>query len=82
MSSGEGKLIQSLQQFNRRRNDHLPDCQKPDASPDLPITHGLQLAGIEARLAALEAKMTNQNRLLLIGVLALVGELAKQVLSP
>ena len=36
------------------------------------------LASIEARLARLERQVSNQNRLLLIGIIALVGELAKQ----
>ena len=58
------------------------DCQQPDAPPDLPLTHGLRLAGIEGRLARLETQMTNQNRLLLIGVIALIGEFAKQLLKP
>jgi len=58
------------------------DCQRPDAPADLPITHGLQLAAIEGRLAKLESQMTNQNRLLLIGILALIGDLAKQILKP
>ncbi len=58
------------------------DCQRPDAPADLPITHGLQLAAIEGRLAKLESQMTNQNRLLLVGIIALVGDLAKQLLQP
>ncbi|HUK86881.1 MAG TPA: hypothetical protein VLT85_04390 [Terriglobales bacterium] len=58
------------------------DCRQPGAPPDLPTTHGLQLASIEARLTKLEQSVSHQNRLLLIGVIALVGELAQKILRP
>jgi hypothetical protein len=79
---GDHRLSDALHKFGRRRYAPVPDCQQPDAPADLPITHALQLTSIEARLMKLETQMTNQNRLLLIGILALVGELAKQVLKP
>ena len=78
---GEGRLKQTLASIAAKRYAKVPDCQKPDAPPDLPTTHGLALASIEGRLAKLEAQMSSQNRLLLIGVLAILGELAKQLLG-
>ena len=79
--SGENKLRQVMHRL-RGCPEETPDCQKPDASPDLPLTHGLRLTGIETRLTALERSVSNQNRLLLVGVIAIVGDVLKQVLKP
>lgn len=83
--SGQLNFGQALRKF-RAGSPAIPadgaDCRQPEAPPDIHISHGLRLTGIEARLAALEKQISNQNRLLLIGILAIVGELAKQVLHP
>jgi hypothetical protein len=81
MTTGASQLAEALQRFKRQPAPAL-DCQKPDAPPDLPLTHGLQLASIEARLGKVEQSINNQNRILLIGILALIGELATKVLNP
>ena len=81
MNNGAARLKETLANLARKSYARVPDCQKPDAPPDLPTTHGLALANIEGRLARLEAQMTNQNRLLLIGILAILGELAKQLMA-
>ena len=96
--SGVGRLARAVRKFGWRPErtgcadgtygrdvgapTDIPDCQQPDAPPDLPTTHGLQLASIEARLIKLESQVTNQNRLLLIGILAIVGDLAQKLLKP
>jgi hypothetical protein len=80
--TGQTRLSKALQALQHRRLAKSPDCQQPDAPADLPTTHGLQLASIEGRLTKLEAAVTNQNRLLLIGVIAILGEFAKQLLHP
>ncbi len=64
------------------REPRLLDCQRPDAPADLPTIHGLQLAAIEGRLLKLEQQVSNQNRILLIGVIALVGDIVRQLLRP
>ena len=81
MSSGESRLRQLAARF-AHRPEPTADCQQPDAAPDLPISHGLRLVSIESRLTTIERSVSNQNRLLLIGILALIGELAKSVLKP
>ncbi len=58
------------------------DCSRPDAPADLPTTHGLMLANIEGRLSKLEQQVSNQNRILLIGVIAVVGDIVRQLLKP
>ncbi len=62
--------------------DCREDCSRPDAPPDLPTTHGLMLAAIEGRLSKLEQQVTNQNRILLIGIIAVVGDIVRQMLKP
>jgi hypothetical protein len=79
---GESRLAKTLKLLARRRLATVPDCQKPEAPPDLPTTHGLQLASIEGRLIKLESQVNNQNRLLLVGLIAIFGEFAKQLLKP
>ncbi len=80
MTTGARRLSQALQHL-RERAELPPDCQQPEAPADLPLTHGLQLANIESRLTALEKQVTNQNRLLLIGTLAIIGDLASKVIK-
>ena len=80
MSAGAHRLADTLRRLAGRPLATVPDCQQPGAPPDLPITHGLQLTAIEARLVKLESQMTNQNRLLFIGIFALAGDLLKSVL--
>jgi len=67
--------------FDREHKMPLWECQRPDAPADLPTIHGLQLAAIEARLLKLEQQVSNQNRLLLIGVIAVVGDIVRQLLK-
>ena len=81
--TGEQRLRALAARFAPGRvHAQVPDCQKPDAPPDLPISHGLQLTAIEARLVKLESQISNQNRLLLIGTLAIIGELVKPFIKP
>ena len=81
---GESRLAKSLQLIARRRQATVPDCHadcsQPDASADLPTTHGLMLASIEGRILKLEQQISNQNRILIIGIVAVVGDLVKQML--
>jgi hypothetical protein len=77
---GESRLTRVLEEIQNRRITRVPDCQKPDAPPDLPTTHALMLASIEGRLAKVETAIANQNRLLLIGVLAIIGDIVKHYL--
>ncbi len=62
--------------------DCYADCSRPDAPADLPITHGLLLATIEARLTKLEQQVSNQNRILLVGIIAIAGDIVRQMLKP
>jgi len=80
--TGVSRLTRVLEEIKQRRVTRVPDCQKPDAPHDLPTTHALMLVSIEGRLAKLEAQMTNQNRLLLIGIIAVIGDIAKAWLKP
>ncbi len=80
--SSSHRIATAIDKIRGHKPAPILDCQRPDAPPDLPTTHGLLLSTIEARLAKLESQVTNQNRLLLIGILALVGDLLKQILKP
>lgn len=80
--SGVSRLTRVLEEIKQKRITQVPDCQQPNAPHDLPTTHGLMLVSIEARLAKLENQMTSQNRLLLIGVIAVIGDIAKTWLKP
>jgi len=92
---GRRRLAEAIRKLGQRRHavahtecprgtvpDCRADCSRPDAPADLPTTHGLQLASIEGRLLKLENQVSNQNRILLIGVLAVVGDLLRQMLKP
>jgi hypothetical protein len=81
-TTGQTRLAKALQRFTGRTTAEAPDCQKPGAPADLPLIHGLQLAGIEARLTKLEQSVSNQNKLLVISIIAVVGELAKSIVKP
>jgi len=78
--SASGRLAEAIQKLKRRPAPVL-DCQRPDAPADLVTIHGLQLVAIEARLLKLEQQVSNQNRLLLIGVIAVVGDIVRQLLK-
>jgi hypothetical protein len=80
--NGNSKLAQALQAIVARRYTKTPECQLPEAPADLPTTHAIQLAIIEGRLVRLEGQMTNQNRLLLIALIAVVGDILKHILAP
>ncbi len=67
--------------FDREHAAPRWECQRPDAPADLLTIHGLQLAAIEARLLKLEQQVSNQNRILLIGVIAIVGDIVRQLLK-
>jgi len=80
---GSQRLADAIQRLRGPgRLAQIPDCQRPEAPADLPTIHGLQLAAIEGRILKLEQQVSNQNRILLIGVIAIVGDIARQLLKP